>query len=471
MYRFVLKNVRKAHQYEELIKVFLKPENFMIIMDEPDENCASVKTPEQAGPAGEGDTEILLEYSGDGDQLKRTIFERLSADTGFRPPWGIMTGIRPVKLFGETVSSAGEEKACDIFRDQYLVSPEKLQLTRNMYSYQMKTAGKCDRTGTGVYIGIPFCPTRCLYCSFTSNQVKGEEMDRYMDALIGEIDYVSDKMKETGLFAESVYIGGGTPTALDEKNLELLLETVKEKIISDRTREFTVEAGRPDTVTAEKMMIIRNSGCDRISINPQTMSDRTLELIGRKHTRADFLNAWETARKAGIFSINCDLIAGLPGENAGDFRETLDEILELEPENITVHTLAVKRSSRLVDIDRDYHYTHGDTAAEMLEYAYARLADEGYVPYYLYRQKHMAGAGENVGFCRPGYENIYNIRIMDEHQSILALGAGGISKRYWPEENRLERVANVSNYSVYIERIDEMIERKEKNFFWEVEKC
>lgn len=277
-------------------------------------------------------------------------------------------------------------------------------------------------------------------------------------------------MTETGLWPEAIYIGGGTPTTLTAAQLDDLLNTVKQNMDLTRTLEFTVEAGRPDTITPDKLEIMKNHGVKRISINPQSMKEKTLEIIGRSHQPEDIVNAFQISDRVGIPIVNADLIAGLPEEEPEDFTETLKKIIDLEPENITVHTLAVKRASKLIELDKDYHYRQAECVKKMLNDGRKMLAERGYRPYYLYRQKHMAGAFENVGYCKEDTPCIYNIRIMEEHQTILALGAGGISKMYYPEENRLERVPNVSNYEIYISRIDEMLDRKEKNIFMEVKK-
>ena len=471
MYKFILNNVEKAHQYEELIKVFLKPEEFIVVLEKADVNCSNTVNFEESLKYDGTDQTLELTFEGDKDQVKKEIYLFLKEKTGKMPPWGIITGIRPVKLFGEIVDKVGIEMAVSEFLDKYCVSKEKTELVASIYQYQQSEIGKNERNAVGIYIGIPFCPTRCLYCSFTSNQVEDGEMVRYVEALIHEIKMSAKYMKKHNIYAETIYIGGGTPTTLSEGLLEQLLKVVNEELVTDQLREFTVEAGRPDTITEGKLRVIKEAGAERISINPQTMKDETLRIIGRNHTSENILNAFDVAKKVGTSSVNCDLIAGLPEESLEDFKYSLNKMLELEPENITVHTLAVKRSSRLKDADKDYHYKHGEIAAAMLNYSYERLDEKGYKPYYLYRQKHMAGAGENVGFCLPGHEGIYNARIMDEHQSILAFGAGGISKVYYPEEDRLERVPNVSNYSIYIERVDEMIERKRLNFFEEGTKC
>ena len=252
---------------------------------------------------------------------------------------------------------------------------------------------------------------------------------------------------------------------MDSGQLNRLLDSVLHNFDLCKLREFTLEAGRPDTITAEKLSIAKDHGVDRISINPQSMKERTMELIGRSHSPSDIFKAFEIADKSGISVINCDLIAGLPEESVGDFEHTLKTMIGLGPANITVHTLALKRASRLIEQDSSYHESHSDVVSDMIELSHHMLRESGYVPYYLYRLKRMAGSLENTGWCKPGTEGLYNIRIMDEQQSILALGAGGMSKVFFPEENRLERVPNVNNYEIYIERLQQMLDRKEQGIF------
>lgn len=450
MYRCKLKGVKNLHQYEELIKVFL-PKNAYEICDEDDSD----------------ETEChVFEFAEDKDLMKRQIFKSLEKHTGKSPKWGIITGIRPVKLAGELYDSCTDMKEVDrILEQKYLVHSSKRKLTTEILDYQRKTIGKPTQNSLSIYIGIPFCPTRCLYCSFTSNQVKKPEIDRYLKALHKEIEYCAGKIKEVGYNIESIYIGGGTPTTLDEIQLKELLDKINTSFDLSSVKEFTVEAGRPDTFTEEKLWILKHSGVDRISINPQTMKQSTLELIGRNHTIAQTKTAFEMAKKVGLDCVNADLIAGLPKENFEDFKDSIHKITEMGAENITLHTLAVKRASRLKEIDEEFNYKNEELREEMLNYALKYLKKSGYRPYYLYRQKHTSGNTENMGFCKNDKVSVYNIRIMEEAQSILALGAGGVSKAYYPDENRLERVANVSNYEIYIERIEEMIERKEKNFW------
>ena len=313
-----------------------------------------------------------------------------------------------------------------------------------------------------MYIGIPFCPTRCLYCSFTSNQASADKIAAYLEVLHREIAYTGDLLKRRGITPESFYIGGGTPTTLTAEQLSALLACVRDSFDMSGVREFTVEAGRPDTITEEKLDAILAGGAGRISINPQTMKAATLERIGRSHTPEQIVEAFQLAKKAGVPVINADLIAGLPGEDPADFEQSLKTIMALAPENLTVHTLAVKKASRLIELDADYCYRQGETVSDMLAIASALLREGGYLPYYLYRQKHMAGNLENTGYALSGTENLYNVRIMEENQTIAALGAGGISKVYFAPEDRLERVPNVSNYEIYMERIEEMLMRKEK---------
>lgn len=449
----------KTQELEELIKVFLPPDAFEIA--DPGDSAAASK--EQM---------LVVPYDPDGNVRKRYLYRALSERTQYYPEWGIMTGVRPVKKAGELVRANGAREAQRILREDFLLSAEKAALLTDMYAYQMDALGTPAPESVSVYIGIPFCPTRCLYCSFASNQVKGDEIDRYFAALLEEVAFLGALMHEKGMFCESLYIGGGTPTTLTAEQIAALLIKARTEIPGERQesdgtytyRELTLEGGRPDTLTPAKLAAAKAGGVTRISINPQTMKDETLVRIGRSHTVAQIREAFTMARETGFEDINADLIAGLPGEEEADFRDTLEQLLALSPEGITVHTLAVKRASRLKEEDKEYHYKSGQTTQAMLRAAADILPAHGYRPYYLYRQKHMSGAGENTGWCRPGHEGLYNVRIMDEHQSILAAGAGAMSKAYFPEEDRLERAPDLTNYELYIERLEEMKERKRALF-------
>lgn len=451
MYGLNIKNVININPYEELIKLFLTPDEYRIYTDE------NQLVPEDAA---------VFNFEGDKDQLKRQLYQYLSVVTGKQPKWGILTGIRPVKLAGELCRQQGSRNAAEKhLTEEYLISREKTQLILDLYQYQQDKLGMPDKNTAGIYIGIPFCPTRCLYCSFTSNQSSPEEMQHYLEALFSEIRFVGQGMQRDGIFPESIYIGGGTPTSLSPQQLQQLMSHIKESFDLSRVKEFTVEAGRPDTITPEKLDVLNQFQVDRISINPQTMHQKTLDTIGRDHTVQETRKAFAMAHDAGIPVINADLIAGLPGETEKDFQESLKEVLELGAHNITLHTLAVKRSSRLKEMDENFHYRHPQLTENMLSGAKDILTAKGYRPYYLYRQKHTAGNTENIGYCKNDSLSLYNVRIMEEAQSIIALGAGGISKVYYPQENRLERIPNVSNYEIYIERIDEMLERKRNHLF------
>lgn len=514
MYRCRIEGAgQQLHQYEELIKVFLPKEQYQLT----GESAASRETAESGGPSAagggicrdnmaaggsglDGISCKVFRFQGDKDELKRALYRDLQRETGKSPKWGILTGIRPVKLAGELydgliagqaakMQGAGacdpktyDEKrmhganACDaemlkkvqktLERD-YLLHPAKSALVTEILDYQRHLLGRPKPESISIYLGIPFCPTRCLYCAFTSNQVARPEIDRYLEALYKELSYCAGLVKAGGRIPESLYIGGGTPTTLDENQLAALLQKIADSFELASLAEYTVEAGRPDTITAEKLAVLKRCGVGRISINPQSMKDETLKIIGRAHTADDTLRAFSLARDAGFSWINADLIAGLPGETLDDFNHSLAQMIALGAENITLHTLAVKRASRLKELDSAFHYKDEAMRDDMLADAHRTLRKHGYRPYYLYRQKHTSGNTENIGFCKDDALSVYNIRIMEEAQSILALGAGGISKVYFPAENRLERVANVSNYEIYIERIEEMIQRKADNLWRE----
>lgn len=456
MYQIKILNFEKTYLLNELIKIFLRPDQYELI----------------EGESGREEEDCILfneASSSDINVIKREIFDKLSALTGQRPEWGILTGVRPVKLCGEIYERLGDANATVAYlMEHYYLCEEKARLIMDMYLHQQDFCGVIEDKSACVYVGIPFCPTRCVYCSFASNQVPDHEIARYLEALLKEVKHVGQRMKETGIVPETIYIGGGTPTTLNAEQLDLLIGTMKESFDMSKVKEFTIEAGRPDTITEEKLFVISRHGITRISINPQSMKARTLELIGRSHEPEDIEKAFVMAKEQGFDNINADIIAGLPEESVEDFVNTLTKVISMDPESITVHCLAVKRASRLIEQDPDFHYKQAALVADMLAESRRILAEAGYLPYYLYRQKHMAGAFENVGYCKKDKDCIYNVRIMDEHQINMALGAGGISKMYYPDENRLERVPNVTNYQEYINRIDEMLDRKENNIFREV---
>ena len=452
MYAFKAYNYPKPELLYELIDQFIMPTQYKLFEDGLDNDKEIIDL--KSALMGESK-----------DAIKREIFHKLSTSTGLRPEWGILTGIRPVKLCGELIDAHGLDEARRVLKNEYLIDDSKIDMIVKMYNYQIASFGKAKENSVGMYIGIPFCPTRCLYCSFISSQAENEKLEAYVDTLIEEIKAIGLRLDNSEFHIESLYIGGGTPTTLNENQLNRLLNAINKYLDIHGIKEYTIEAGRPDTINLEKLKIIKDHGCERISINPQSMKPETLVTIGRSHTPLEIEKAFELAHSLDFNSINADLIAGLPGEELSDFDASLEKIIGLGADNITIHSLAVKRASRLKDEDPAFHYKQSSITNSMTAKGFETLCNRGFVPYYLYRQKHMAGAGENIGYCKPEKAGLYNIRIMDEHQSILALGAGAISKRFYPEENRLERIPNVSNVGHYINRLDEMIERKDKMFF------
>lgn len=450
LYRISVPTPKSKYRLSELAGMFLPSDQISIITENP--NAYAV------------DFSIDAEVS-DPNLQKKLLYDYLKSQTGKELDWGILTGVRPIKLLAELLENNPaytEKEIKKRLKDIYLISDSKIDLMFQVLETQSKVHYDQSRAAVGVYIGIPFCPTRCSYCSFTSNKITDEIAKNYLRALFKEIKATQKKLDDFGWYAESVYIGGGTPTSLNEMDFKELLKEVTSCFVTEKTQEFTVECGRPDTINKEKLMSILQAGAKRISINPQSMKQETMDLIGRSHSPEQIVNAFALAREMNIPLINSDLIAGLPGELAADFEESLNKIINLSPQNITVHTLAVKKASKLIDQDENYAFKQAGIVREMLDIASKTLNDAGYKPYYLYRQKHMAGNFENIGYALPRTESLYNIRIMAEDQSIIALGAGGISKIYYPKENRLERIANVSNVEIYIDRIDEMIARKEK---------
>ena len=399
-------------------------------------------------------------------ELKKCLYELLSEITGQKLPWGTLTGIRPVKLPGLMLEAGMTDEEIILgMKKEYLASDEKIALSLEIAKRERELLRDIDyKKGYSLYVGIPFCPTRCLYCSFTSFSLAawGKYVDAYVDALCKEIRFAAELMKDRPL--NSFYMGGGTPTTLSPKQSEKVLKTIRESFDFSYCREFTVEAGRPDSITREKLEVLKKYGVDRISVNPQTMNQKTLDLIGRQHTVEQTVNAYELARKCGFDNINMDLITGLLGETRDDMEYTMKRIEELHPDSLTIHSLALKRASRLNEKKEEYEgYESINTqeVSRMLD-GYARRM--GFAPYYLYRQKNMTGNLENVGYATLDKAGIYNILIMEDKQTILALGAGGTTKVVFPDGERIERIDNVKSVELYIERIDEMIERK-RNFF------
>jgi coproporphyrinogen dehydrogenase hemZ len=405
------------------------------------------------------------------NSLKRTLYRLLSEYTGVELPWGNLTGIRPTKIpMALLEEGKSEEEIAHYMKETYFTSDEKIKLSIEIAERELQLLKKLDyEEGYSLYIGIPFCPTTCLYCSFTSYSLAAwkNRMDEYLDALEKELDYTAVKFAHKKL--NSIYIGGGTPTTLNPKQLDRLIRKIKCSFDLSDLVEFTVEAGRPDSITKEKLMVLRNHDISRISINPQTMKQETLDLIGRHHTVQQTIDSFNLARELGFDNINMDLIVGLPGESLSDVADTMEVIRKLAPDNLTVHSLAIKRAARLnIQRERYQDFEIVNTADHIA--LTSKVAEEmGLFPYYLYRQKNMAGNFENVGYAAPGKAGVYNVLIMEEKQSIVACGAGASTKRVWVQPNpdgthRIERAENVKDVAQYITRIDEMIERKGRLF-------
>ena len=393
----------------------------------------------------------------------RFLYTSLREETGISLPWGNLTGIRPTKIAMTMLDSGkSEREVAEYLQRDHFVSDEKTQLSIEIAKREREILSTLHyEDGYSLYIGIPFCPTTCLYCSFTSYPIGKwkERVDDYLTALEKEMDAVAQMYRDKIL--DTVYIGGGTPTSLPAAELDRLLTKLKSTFDFNTVQEFTVEAGRADSITDEKLKVMRKHGVTRISVNPQTMKQETLKLIGRQHTVEQVVNAFHMAREVGFDNINMDIILGLPGETKEDVKATIEAIQVLAPESLTVHSLAVKRASGLNKWIEENGVTAYNNTEETMKIAALGADAMGMSPYYLYRQKNMSGNFENVGYCVEGKYGIYNILIMEEKQTIVALGAGSISKRIYPD-GRIERSENVKEVALYIEKIDEMIERKRR---------
>lgn len=388
------------------------------------------------------------------------LYEALKNLTGISPPWGMLTGVHPLKLLRQYVEKLGDEEGLKQFEERCFVSGKKAKLAMMTLKNQRPYVEDIYRKDFCLYIGIPFCPSRCSYCSFVSESVAraGKLIEPYFDLLIEEIARTAMIAGNLGLRLKAVYVGGGTPTTLSASQLGVLCGEILKDFGPPKTGEFTVEAGRPDTITREKLEVLRQNGVKRISVNPQTLSDEVLKSIGRAHTAEDTVRAFRTARDVGFGEINCDLIAGLPNDTLEGFERSVQGVISLGAENVTVHSLALKRSANLSSIEG--FTSEGETAANMVDYAVNTLFREGYIPYYLYRQSRTAGNLENTGWARPGTVCAYNIHSTDEQMSIISCGAGGVTKLIDPESGELTRIFNFKYPYEYISRFSEILERK-----------
>ena len=467
---------RRAQTEEEIAGCEKEGSQVRIFTMELSENGAEVSMGGQEASNCQNSSEprcFSWQYVPDGvrDELaykhdfKRFLYQSLKDYTGKALPWGSLTGIRPTKIaYGMLDEGRSDEEILDVFCNTYQVSEQKAKLSLSIAKREREILKNVHyEGGYSLYVGIPFCPTTCLYCSFTSYPIAGyrKVVDTYIDCLIKEMEFVSKEL--SGKIVDSIYIGGGTPTTLEPEQLDRLITALKQNFDFTTVQEFTVEAGRADSITREKLKVLYRHGVDRISVNPQTMKQETLDIIGRKASVEQVLSAYRLAREVGFENINMDLILGLPGELEEDVQKTIDAVVALEPDSLTVHSLAIKRASSLSKWIQENGVATLHNTDETMEIASAGASRMGMEPYYLYRQKNMSGNFENVGYAKPGKYGLYNILIMEEQQTIVALGAGSITKRVWPD-GRIERCDNVKDVKLYIEQIDEMIERKRKLF-------
>ena len=396
------------------------------------------------------------------NRLKRLLYRGLASISKKELPWGTLTGIRPTKLPMRLLENGmSNPQMAEYMRQTYYCGNEKTALSIAIVNQEADILKDFDyKSGYSLYIGIPFCPSICLYCSFGSHPIKQYEaqVEEYLTALFKEIDFVARAFADKHL--DTIYIGGGTPTTLTADQLKRLLAYVRDSFDTSYSREFTVEAGRPDSITAEKLKVIANFGVTRISINPQTMNQETLTLIGREHTKVDVEKAFALARQMGFDNINMDLIVGLPGEDASKVEYTLEQVKKLAPDSLTVHSLALKRATRLALFKDEYESISFENSQAIMNQAATVASDCHMRPYYLYRQKNIAGNFENIGYAKQSKAGIYNILIMEEKQTIMAIGAGAATKLVFDDGRRVERVENVKDVNAYISRIDEMVERK-----------
>ena len=395
--------------------------------------------------------------------LKMAFYQAGTAVLGQEPPWGALTGVRPVKLPTRCMLAGGTpEQAQAELEEEYRVSPLRAKLAVDCAQASLAVDREVREDQVSLYIGIPFCPTRCAYCSFVSADVGRtlKLVEPYLEAVLEEVEYTGRVLRESGLSIHSLYVGGGTPTTLSAGQLERLFSSARAHLPLETCVEYTVEAGRPDTITREKLEVLRDQGVERISINPQTLEDEVLAAIGRKHSARDILDAYALAREVGFDSVNMDLIAGLPRDSFEGFRRSLEGVLSLKPENVTVHTLALKKGSRLME--EGGALPSGEETARMLDFSRDTLRGAGYLPYYLYRQKYMSGSLENVGWCLPGKESVYNIIMMEELQTVVSIGGGGVTKLVDRKNGRIVRLPNPKYPHDYLSSRNKILAQKDE---------
>lgn len=466
-----VKNHNFHFELENLTRLFFPNEKITVIRDfsEPQppyiytEVSDKITISVNIGSFNKSETAVKKLTDDDNELVSAQLLYKLLCDfTGLTQPWGILTGVRPVKLLRRLAEESNEEQAVKKFEKDFFVSNEKIALSRETEHNERKILELSKPESFSLYVGIPFCPSRCSYCSFVMASIERAEklIGPYTKLLCEEIKRTAEIANKLGLRLETVYFGGGTPTTLSAEQLDTVLRTVNQSFDMSTCREFTVEAGRPDTIDIAKLFALKENKVDRISINPQTVNDEVLKTIGRKHTAQQFFDAFELARKCGFDNINTDLIAGLPTDTPESFKNSLDSIVRLNAECITVHTLCMKRASRLTTEGVTLDLQQARDAREMLAYTQNILGQNEYIPYYMYRQSRMVGNLENVGWSKKGFESLYNVYVMDETHTILACGSGGVTKLKRNNPDYLERIFNFKYPYEYIDRFDELIQRK-----------
>lgn len=481
-------NGHKFHyEMENLCRVFFPNENIKTINDEqecPKDNIIvntilELKNDKKVITVFAKNEEKELKKSYESDKINedlelkmaQLLYQILLEITGYKPQWGVLTGVRPSKLMTNLIDEMGHQKAKEFFIDSLLVTQKKTDLAVTVANIEHGIINQSKSNSFSLYISIPFCPTRCSYCSFVSHSISSKSardmIPKYLELLCVELKHTSKIAKDLGLKLETIYIGGGTPSILNSEQIKVLLTEINNDFDTKNIKEFTFEAGRPDTIDESKLLAIKGFPVTRISINPQTFNDEVLEEIGRKHSANETIEAFELARKLGFNDINMDIIAGLPKDNIESFSNTLYELFNLNPESITVHTLALKRSANIGDSKTSR--LQGKLTSDMVDMAVEKLKDEKYIPYYMYRQSKSLGNLENVGWCKEGFESYYNVYMMEECHSVFAVGAGAVTKLKSPTGSYIDRIFNFKYPYEYINRFNEILERKDNIYkFYEL---
>ena len=469
MIKLLVINHKFHYEMEKLVRIFMPDVKIQVVYEKCDDFHISTSVTDEIEVTikfEDFNKTLTAPLCDDNEmQMGRMVYSLMGEYTGFYPKWGVLTGVRPSKLLINTEKQLGREKTEEYFKNDLLVTDEKFRIAREVADREGRIISTSKPQSFSLYVSIPFCPSRCSYCSFVSHSVENDKarslLPQYVDLLSKELEITGRIAKDIGVTLESVYMGGGTPTTLSAEQLETVINSINNSFDLSCCREFTVEAGRPDTITEDKLLVLKNSPVDRISINPQTFNNSVLEAVGRRHTAEDTVKIFQLAREIGFDNINMDLIAGLPSDTVEGFRHSLDTAISLDPENITVHTLAVKRASGIGQNSPKIAVQNARKASEMLSYTYERLYEK-YHPYYMYRQSKSAGSLENVGWAKDNTECIYNIFMMEECHTILSCGGGAVTKLKAPNGDEIERVLNFKYPFEYISGFEELMTRKKR---------